>query len=258
MRIGTSDGQELSVRVTGDQGLPVLFVHGWMVSGAVWDDLLGVLDSRRRRFIVPDLRGAGASDKPANGYDLGRYVDDLIAVADAARVERFVAVGHSMGGQLAQLLAARHPDRVMGAALLSPVPLSGVPMPPEIVELFSTCAGNREKQTAILGAACKELSAEARERILDDAVRTAEPCIRQAFDAFRTGGFEKELAAIKAAVLCVACDDPFFPSDFLRSAVVEPIAKGSLVHLPGPGHYLINERPRETAAIIGAFLAGFE
>lgn len=256
MRVRTRDGHELSVRTQGDGALPVLFVHGWMVSGAIWDDLLGAMRPRSQRWIVPDLRGTGGSDQPPSGYDLAQSVDDLVAVADAAGAKRFAVVGHSMGGQLAQMLAARHPDRVIGAALLSPVPASGLPFPPEAVDLFSTCAGNRDKQNGILSAACKDLSAEARERILEHSLRTPDAAIRQRFDAFRTGGFEAELAQITAPVLCVACDDPFLPADFLRASVVEPIRRAELVYLPGPGHYLINERPRETAAVVGAFLAG--
>jgi pimeloyl-ACP methyl ester carboxylesterase len=256
MRVKTGDGHELEVRTIGDGGAAVLFVHGWMVSGAVWDDVLEALRPRGQRFIVPDQRGSGASARPEGGYTLARYVDDLIAVADAAGAAKFAVVGHSMGGQIAAMLAARHPDRVLGAVGLSPVPASGIPMPPEVVELFSTCAGDRGKQTAILGAACKQLPEAARERLLDVSVKTSEACIRAAFDAFRTGGFEAELGALRAPYLCVACDDPFLPVDFLQKAVVDPIARGALVHLPGPGHYLVNERPRETAAIVGAFLAG--
>jgi pimeloyl-ACP methyl ester carboxylesterase len=218
--------------------------------------MLPALQSSGRRFIIPDLRGSGESDRPETGFTLDQYVDDLIAVADAVGAERFVVVGHSMGGQLVQLLAARHPDRVIGAVVLSPVPVSGLPMPPPVVELFSTCAGNREKQTAILGAACKELAPETRDRLLDDATRTSEPSIRGLFDAFRTGLPSGEHASITAPFLCVASDDPFLPADFLRQAIVAPIKRGSLVHLPGPGHYLINERPRESAAIVDAFIAG--
>lgn len=256
MRVKTRDGHELEVRTSGDGGLPVLFVHGWMLSGAVWDDVLDVLRPRGQRFIVPDLRGSGASARPESGYSLAQYVDDLVAVADAASAPRFAVVGHSMGGQLAAMLAARHPDRVIGAVGLSPVPASGIPMPPEVIELFSTCTGDRGKQTAIFGAACKQLPEATRERLLDVSTRTSEPCIRGMFDAFRQGGFQDELAKVRAPYLCVASDDPFLPVDFLQSALVDPIARGALVHLPGPGHYLLNERPRETAAIVGAFLAG--
>lgn len=256
MRATTRDGHELEVRTIGDGGTPVLFVHGWMVSGAVWDDVLETLRPNGQRFIVPDQRGSGASARPDGGYTLDQYVEDLIAVADAAGARRFAVVGHSMGGQIAAMLAARHPDRVIGAVGLSPVPASGIPMPPEVVELFSTCAGDRGKQTAIFGAACKQLPDATRERLLDVSTKTSEACIRGAFDAFRTGGFAAELAKIRAPYLCVACDDPFLPVDFLTKSFVEPIAQGSLVHLPGPGHYLLNERPRETAAVVGAFLAG--
>ena len=59
MRVKTGDGHELEVRTSGDGALPVLFVHGWMLSGAVWDDVLEVLRPRGMRFIIPDLRGSG-------------------------------------------------------------------------------------------------------------------------------------------------------------------------------------------------------
>jgi pimeloyl-ACP methyl ester carboxylesterase len=54
----------------------------------------------------------------------------------------------------------------------------------------------------------------------------------------------------------VATDDPFLPPPFLTQAVVQPIRNARLVYLPGPGHYPQVERPAETAALIGAFLAG--
>jgi chondroitin AC lyase len=108
----------------------------------------------------------------------------------AASAPRFAVVGHSMGGQLAAMLAARHPERVIGAVGLSPVPASGIPMPPEVVELFSTCAGDRGKQTAILGAACKQLPEATRERLLDVGVKTSEASIRGLVLTFRQGGFQ--------------------------------------------------------------------
>ena len=55
-------------------------------------------------------------------------------------------------------------------------------------------------------------------------------------------------------MLVLATDDPFTPPDLLRKAIVSKIARASLAYLPGPGHYPTAERPRETAAVLRAFL----
>jgi pimeloyl-ACP methyl ester carboxylesterase len=250
------DDVKLSYRVLGSGARDVFLIHGWMVSGAVYHDLIDVLDASGLRLVLIDQRGSGASSKPAGGYTIERYAADILAVADAVGSKTFVAVGNSMGGLIAQWLAVTQPQRIAGLLLLCPVPASGVPLPEEARRLFRGSAGNRSAQGTILGLACKELSPAARERMLDDAATVAAPCIEQAFDAWTAGGFAERLSSIKAPTLVVATDDPFMPPAFLKASVVEPIAGARLAVLPGPGHYVQVERPRETAALLQAFLAG--
>jgi non-heme chloroperoxidase len=252
---GADDGVRLAWRAQGDPGAAaVLFVHGWMMSGAVWDAMLPHVRSPSWRVVV-DLRGTGMSDAPNGGYSLERYAADVLAVADAARLERFVLVGHSMGGQIAQLVAARTPDRVRGLALYCPVPASGMQLPPDAHGLFRGSAGNRELQGTILDLACKELSATEKERLLGMAGAIGEPCIQGAYDAW-TGGFHDPLDGVRAPAMVVATSDPFLPADFLQAAVVDRLPAGRLAVLPGPGHYVPAESPAESAALLDAFLAG--
>ena len=262
--IRTDDGVHLAVRVFGgarkadahdvDVDLDVILVHGWMMSGAVFDDLLEVLNLDGLRIIVPDLRGSGRSERPEDGYSLARYAADVLTVADAVGARRFVVVGHSMGGQIAQLLAAQHPERVAGLVLLCPVPGAGMALPADAQALFRGCAEQREPQRIILDLACKQLDPARRERLLDDSMQTARACIQQAFDAWTAGGIRDKLQHVTAPTLVVATDDPFLPPAFLREQVVGPIAGARLCYLPGPGHYPQVERPRETAALLTAFL----
>jgi non-heme chloroperoxidase len=253
-KVTASDGVELAYRTFGEGATSVLLVHGWMMSGAVYDDLVEALGTEGLRLIVPDLRGSGSSGSADGTYTIEQYAKDLLAVADAASAANFVLVGHSMGGQLAQWIAATAPDRVLGAALLCPVPASGMTLPPEAVGLFRNSAQNREMQQTILGLACKKLADGPRGRLLDDAGTISTACIQGAFDAWTKASFGAQLGEIRAPVLVVGTDDPFLPQDFLRQAVVAPIKRASLVYLPGPGHYPGVESPRETAAILRAFL----
>lgn len=250
-----SDGVRLAYRVLGQGSREVLCVHGWMMSGAVFDDLLAALDLTDLRVVVPDLRGAGGSDRPATGYTLARFAEDLWTVADAAGLVRPVVVGHSMGGQLAQLLAAERPDRVAGLVLVNPVPASGLPLPDEARAVFEASADDPEMRGVILDIACKELSPAARARLLAVASDVAPACIAGALEAWTSGGFEGRLLQITAPALVIASDDDFLPAAFLESAVVAPLGEASLAHVPGPGHYPLVERPAEVAGLVASFLA---
>src|SRR5689334_19789429 len=90
------DQVQLSYRVIGSGPRDVFLIHGWMVSGAVYDDFLSFFDARGLRIVVIDQRGSGGSSKPESGYSFSQYAADVLAVADAVGSTSFVAVGHSM------------------------------------------------------------------------------------------------------------------------------------------------------------------
>ncbi|MXZ27257.1 MAG: alpha/beta fold hydrolase [Gammaproteobacteria bacterium] len=113
----TNDALKLHYETEG-AGPPVLFMHGYTSTIALWRDQIPVL-SPHYRLICMDLRGHGESEgTDIDGYNLAALAGDALAVLDQEGVERAVIVGHSMGGMVAQELLARHGDRV-GAAVFS-------------------------------------------------------------------------------------------------------------------------------------------
>ncbi len=253
MESAERNGVELSYRVVGDGDRDLLLVHGWMVSGTVFDELIEALDGERWRLIVPDLRGAGASGE-SESYRLQDYAGDLEAIVDAAGASSVSIVGHSMGGQIAQLFAATYPERVERMVLLSPVPASGIELPEEVDKLFRQSGADRTRKAQILDMACLDLPDAAAGRLLDAAEAISPDCIRQSYRAWTTGGFRQSLSQITAPTLVVASDDPFLPAELLETAVVEPIADARLVHIGGAGHYIPVERPGQTADVVEDFL----
>jgi len=233
-----------------------VLVHGWMTSGAVFAELLAMWQPEGVRVVVPDLRGAGDSEPGRDGYALDRYREDVLAVLDAEQIERAVLVGHSMGGQIAQLVAAASPERTAGLVGVLPVPAVGLDLPHDVSALFRTAGGDREALGRILDMASPRLSPLVRGRLVHEAMRTATRCVAEAFEAWSAGGFAARLETLRAPTLIVASDDGFLPVDLLRERVVRPIRGARLIKLDGAGHYLPNEQPKALGAVLEAFLAG--
>ena len=250
------DGSKLAYRVLGTGAHGVVLVHGWSMSGAVWDDLLNHVSVEGLKLVVPDLRGNGESDRPSTGYSIGRFADDVLACADSAGLGAFTVIGHSMGGQVAQWLAATAPERVRAMLLLNSVPARGILLAPDAAALLSHAAGNAQSMAAVFDMACRALTPKAKEKLVRLATAACEGAIVEGFDAWSRAHFEDKLAQIRCPTLVVATDDPMITPVLLREAVARRIRGARQVYLPGPGHYPQVERPKETAAIVEAFLAG--
>jgi 3-oxoadipate enol-lactonase len=97
-------------KVVGE-GEPLLLLHGFMVSGAMFDPLVNLLQSNFR-IIIPDLRGHGHSRDLPGPYDVASLAVDLDAVLDHVSCESCVVLGYSHGGAVAQQFAHKRQARV--------------------------------------------------------------------------------------------------------------------------------------------------
>lgn len=123
-RVQLASGLQLTVSELG-VGVPALLVHAWGETHRTFDRLAPRL-AARFRLVAPDQRGAGGSDKPAEGYTLRQMAEDLVDLLDALDVTSSFVVGTSSGGYVAQQLAIAHPSRVQGLVLVgAPRSLAG-------------------------------------------------------------------------------------------------------------------------------------
>ena len=99
----------------------MVLLHGFPDSGRLWRHQVRALADAGFKVIVPDMRGYGASDKPADvaAYNMLFLVADVGAVLDHAGVERAHVVGHDWGAAVAWVLAAVAPERVDHLVTLS-------------------------------------------------------------------------------------------------------------------------------------------
>jgi len=125
-RYAHSAGASIAYQVVGEGPLDVLFLTGWITQvEQLWE-----AHANRRflerlttfgRLIIFDSRGTGLSDRVLETYTLEQEARDALAVLDAAGSERAALLSYSVGGLLAALLAADHPERVGALIMYSSV-----------------------------------------------------------------------------------------------------------------------------------------
>ena len=120
--VKTKDGVEIYDKDWG-KGQPIVFSHGWPLSGDDWDNQMLFFLKQGYRVIAHDRRGHGRSSQVFDGHDLDHYADDLAAVTAHLDLKNAIHVGHSTGGGEVVRYLARHSDRsFVKAAIISAVP----------------------------------------------------------------------------------------------------------------------------------------
>ena len=118
----TKDGTELYYRDWGT-GQPIVFSHGWPLSGDAFEDQMFYLARAGYRCIAHDRRGHGRSSQPFEGNDMDTYADDLAALTAALDLRQAIHVGHSTGGGEVVRYIGRHgTGRVAKAVLIGAIP----------------------------------------------------------------------------------------------------------------------------------------
>ncbi|MGB0591765.1 MAG: alpha/beta fold hydrolase [Myxococcota bacterium] len=250
-----TDGTSLAFRILGEGDKDVLLIHGWMTSSVVYEGMATRMVEAGYRVILPDLRGVGASSESQTDYSLATYTSDMVCLLTHLGVERCAIVGHSMGGQIAQLLSLEAPEKVEAQVLLCPVPASGLPLPDDALGLFQSAPGNAEALATILSIATVNLSDDDKAVLVDTAVPISSACLLGGLAAWTAGGFSDRLSATQARTLVVASEDPFLPRDFLQQAVADLIPNARLTDVAGAGHYVQVEQCAEATQQVLSFLS---
>ncbi|GAA2148665.1 pimeloyl-ACP methyl ester carboxylesterase [Humibacillus xanthopallidus] len=118
----TRDGLTFEVDDAGPMGgETVVLLHGFPTDRTSWHRVAPLLHDAGLRTLAPDQRGYSAGARPPGraAYRLEELLADVLALLDAAGVQRAHVVGHDWGGAVAWLLAANHPDRVASVTVLS-------------------------------------------------------------------------------------------------------------------------------------------
>ncbi|GAB2933890.1 alpha/beta fold hydrolase [Streptomyces heilongjiangensis] len=231
-----------------------MFLHGWTANRHRWDHQLAHF-SAERRVIRLDLRGHGDSTG-AGVRTIAELADDVLALLDHLEVERFVLVGHSMGGMISQTIALAHPGRVERLVLVNSIGRMTYSRGRGLLMAVSTkvpfklfVAANIQRAFAP-GHPREEI----REYIRASSA-TPREVVMTLYGAMRAFDVLDRLGEIRIPTLLVhGYHDIQLPvSQMLRMAKAYPDAE---VRVLDAGHELPVEKPAELTAILDRFLTG--
>jgi pimeloyl-ACP methyl ester carboxylesterase len=134
------NGLRLYYERAGSGEPELLFVHGWCCDRTAFRPQFEHF-AHTHTVTALDLRGCGESDRPADGYTIPDFADDVARFCAVVDIERPVVIGHSLGGMIAVELAARHPSVPSALVLDDPGPIDPLP---ETVEFFREFAEQLE------------------------------------------------------------------------------------------------------------------
>lgn len=251
-------GITVACRVGGNPAGPsVVLLHPWLESQGSFDRLLGMLPGWMR-LVALDLRGHGASDKPADGYDLPGVAEDVVALLDAVASVRAVLVGASSGGYVAQQVALTHPERVAGLVLVgSPRSLAGrPPFADDVAALTDPIDPAWAREFLTWFPLHQDVPPGYVEDRVADSLRVPAELWRATLTGLTSAVPPTDRGVIDVPTLILAGDrdDLITPAD--QPALAARIPGSALRILPEVGHLVLWEVPELVAAEVAAFVAG--
>jgi len=270
--IHSPEGADIFVR-WGGSGPVVVLIHGYAENSDSWAPLAADL-MKDHTVVVPDLRGIGRSSKPADGYDKKTQAKDMRAVVTSLGYDKTFVVAHDIGNMVAYAYAAMYPDKVERLIVMD-APIPGIDPWSEILQNPGVWHFNFHGPDA-------ERLVAGRERIYFDRIWndfTADPgkpdeATRNFFAATykQPGGMRAGFAQF-TAFSRDAKDNKVFEQTKLRMPVMAVGGEKSFGTLQavimrhvatnvqeevvaGSGHWLMEEKPEYTVALIRKFLDG--
>lgn len=245
-----ADGTSVAYDARGAGEVALVFVHCWACDRSYWHHQLDAF-ADDYRVVSLDLGGHGQSGHDRDQWTLAGLAGDVVAVADELGLERMVLIGHSMGGPVALLAAARMPGRVLGVVGIDTLHDAGIEITPEMAEQMAT--GFEQDFSATMGnmvaAAFPEGSdPEVKEWVTARATAADPEVAVSLIRDFPNFDLAAALAGagVPVRVINAAPRPPYAPETAVETN--RQYADFDAIIVEGVGHFLLLERPEEVNA----------
>lgn len=268
-----SASQRISVRTIG-RGPDLVLIPGLGGSPAVWDDIVRRFRGRARLHLV-QVRGFAGAPAGANaeGQVLAPVSDALAAYLRSRRLQGARLVGHSTGGKLALMTAARHPGLIGGVMVVDMLPFFGLALNPRArgsSDVRPTAEAARRQVLAAddasfraeQGAAAMRYtrSSGSREMVMRGVLASDRRVYAQAMSELIATDLRPELGSIRAPVTVVYAQAdnvvgfPVRDVDDLYRQSYSGLAQVRLVPVPESSHMLMHDQPERLARELETFM----
>ena len=227
------------------QGKPALvFLHFFGGSSNAWSEVMA-RSSARHRCIALDLRGFGASGPPDKPYLVQDHVNDVVATLAAFQLGEWILVGHSMGGKIATLLAARRPPGLTGLILLAPSPPTPEPMSDRDRNALLDAYGQRPAiEELVRKLTVQPLSTVLFTQVVADHLRISPVAWKAWIEVGSQEDLSAEIGLVEVPVQVVSgAKDPIFSTRFLQTEFEQWFPAAVYTEIPDVGHLLPLEAP---------------
>jgi pimeloyl-ACP methyl ester carboxylesterase len=278
-RVPGAHGLDLHLLEWSEAGVALLCLHGFGNDAHIWDDFAPAVAPYYRTLAL-DHRGHGDSAWDVERrYDHETMVEDLERATAALGIERLVIVGHSLGGRVATLFAARHPERMAGLVLVDVGPELD---PRGVLRIRLEVESSRgpvfasvEEYERLLSLHYPAARPQALLRMARHGVRRREDgrFVLKMDPALRGAGFagssedaaERERRMAQAqwdALRRVSCPtlvvrgaaSDVFSAETAERMVDEALARGRLAVVPRAGHSVMTDNPEAFRDAVAAFV----
>ncbi|WP_432450490.1 3-oxoadipate enol-lactonase [Aliiroseovarius marinus] len=238
-------------------GPTVVFAHALGSDLSMWDAVVDALPDHLR-LIRMDMRGHGQSPCPDGPYPMGDLVGDAGATLDALRVKGCVFVGLSIGGVIAQGLAAERLDLVRGMVISNTAVKIGTPWVWEARIKKVRKSGIDAVVNANIDRWFSRATKRDHPELLEDARARMRATPLQGYlgcmEAIADTDLYESTAALRLPTLAIAgSEDGSTPADLVReTAALIPGSRFELIR--GTGHMPPVEKPDDFAALLSGFL----
>lgn len=250
----------LFVKDEGSGNPALIFLHFWGGSSATWSRVTAILKDKYR-CISYDHRGWGQSEKPASGYSIRSLAEDTKGLIRKLRLKDYILAGHSMGGKIAQYIAAQQPEGLKKLILVAPSPSTPTIMPAALHEGMRNAYTSAEAINATIDHVFNagNLDAAVRLELTEGLQRHTEASRLGWTDIALMEDVSEGVNAIKIPTLIIAGENDIIDSpERLRREVQDVIPQAQMTVVPGVGHLIMLQEPEKVAQLIHDFIAEAE